>query len=86
MNYCAYMIKSESSGRHYYGHTSDLKERMKSHNSSQNRSTRGKGVWMLIGFIKCSSKSEALTIEQKLKKMKNPERDLNWFRKHGTAR
>jgi putative endonuclease len=77
MNYCAYMIKSESSGRHYYGHTSDLKDRMNSHNSSQNRFTRGKGPWIFIGFIACSSKSEAVKIERMLKKMKNPSRAIS---------
>ncbi|NBB75967.1 MAG: GIY-YIG nuclease family protein, partial [Bacteroidetes bacterium] len=74
------------SGRHYYGHTSDLKDRIKSHNSSQNRFTRGKGPWILIGFIECHSKSEAVKIEQKLKKMKNPSRAIHWLRNRGTVR
>jgi putative endonuclease len=79
------MIKSESSGRHYYGHTSDLKDRMKNHNSSQNRFTRGKGPWILIGFVPCGSKSEAMNIEQKLKKMRNPSRAIKWIQKHGSV-
>ncbi|WP_395080606.1 GIY-YIG nuclease family protein [Gracilimonas sp.] len=33
MPFYAYMIKSESSGKHYFGHTSNLEERLESHNS-----------------------------------------------------
>ncbi|MCC5942734.1 MAG: GIY-YIG nuclease family protein [Balneolaceae bacterium] len=81
MNYHAYIIKSASTNRHYYGHTSDLAERIKSHNSTQNRYTRGKGPWVLVGSIQCNSKSEAMRIEYKLKNMKNPARALNWIKK-----
>ena len=35
MSYHAYMIKSESTERYYYGHTSDLDERLISHNSKK---------------------------------------------------
>ena len=86
MSYYAYMIKSISTNRHYYGHTSDLDKRLQSHNSTQNKYTRGKGPWVLKGFVKCSSKSEATRLEQKLKRMKNPSRAFNWFRKHGSVR
>jgi len=85
MSYHAYMIKSASTNRHYYGHTSDLSERIKSHNSAQNRFTRSKGPWELVGFVECKSKSEAVRIELKLKKMKNPVRALNWLKVHGVV-
>ncbi|MFY0684073.1 MAG: GIY-YIG nuclease family protein [Balneola sp.] len=49
MSFYAYMIKSESSGKHYYGHTSDIDDRIKSHNSTQNKYTRRKGSWKLVG-------------------------------------
>ena len=86
MSYYAYMIKSTSLKKHYYGHTSDLEERIKSHNSTQNKYTRGKGPWVLKGFVKCRSKSEAIRVEQKLKGMKNPSRAFNWLRKNGSVR
>lgn len=86
MSYFAYMIKSTSTNRHYYGHSSDLDERLKSHNSTQNKYTRGKGPWILKGFVKCDSKSEAAQVELKLKRMKNPSRALNWLRNHGSVR
>jgi putative endonuclease len=83
MIYYAYMIKSESTRRHYYGHTSDLNDRLRSHNSSQNKYTRGKGPWVLQGAIACDTKGDAIKTEQKLKAMKNPARALHWIKKNG---
>ncbi|MDR9415900.1 MAG: GIY-YIG nuclease family protein [Gracilimonas sp.] len=80
------MIKSESNGKHYYGHTSDLSERMKSHNSTQNRYTRGKGPWKLVGFVEAETKGKAMKLENKLKKMKNPKRAKAWLERHGSVR
>ncbi len=82
----AYMLKSDSTNRHYYGHTSDLQQRIKSHNSTQNRYTKGKGPWKLVGYKECETKSEAIKIEQKLKGMKNPSRAYNWLKKYGAVR
>ncbi|SMO71271.1 putative endonuclease [Gracilimonas mengyeensis] len=80
------MIKSKSSGRHYYGHTSDIRERIKSHNSTQNRYTRGKEPWKLLGYKECETKAEAMKAEQKLKSMKNPNRAFQWLKKNGSVR
>lgn len=82
----AYMLKSDSSDRHYYGHTTDLQQRIKSHNSSQNKYTRGKGPWELVGYQECETKREAIKVEQKLKKMKTPSRAIGWLKKHGADR
>ncbi|MGN8225667.1 GIY-YIG nuclease family protein [Gracilimonas sp. BCB1] len=86
MSFYAYMIKSESNGKHYYGHTSDINERLKSHNSTQNKYTRGKGPWVLIGYVQTESKASAMKLENKLKKMKSPKRALAWIERHGSAR
>ena len=84
--YYVYMIKSATTGRHYYGYSSDLEKRLLSHNSSQNRFTRGKGPWNLIGYQECQSKGEAMAVEQKLKNMKNPARAYSWLKRHGAVR
>lgn len=70
----------------YYGHTSDIDARVKSHNSTQNRYTRGKGPWKLLAYKECDTRGEAMKIEEKLKRMKNPSRALNWLKKNGSAR
>ncbi len=80
------MLRSEASGRHYYGYTSDLKQRVHSHQSTQNKYTRGKGPWVLLGYARYDTKAEALRIERKLKAMKNPQKALNWLSKHGVVR
>ena len=85
MPFYAYMIKSESTSKYYYGHTSDLEKRLQSHHSTQNKYTRGKGPWKLIGHMETESKGEAMKIENKLKKMKNPKRAIAWLNKHGSA-
>ena len=86
MNYFVYMLKSISTGRHYYGHTNDLKYRLNEHSTGQSPHTKGKGPWKLIGYLKCNSRSEAMKIENKLKKMKNPSRAKNWLLKNGVVR
>jgi|AntRauTorcE11897_2_1112592.scaffolds.fasta_scaffold155283_1 putative endonuclease len=86
MAFYAYMIKSESLGRNYYGHTSNIGNRLNSHNSTQNKYTRGKGPWKLIGYKECKTKGQAMKVEQKLKDMKNPSRAYNWLKNYGTIR
>ena len=86
MSYYAYMIRSKSTGRYYYGHTSDLDERLKSHNSTQNKYTRGKGPWKLAGYVETESKGEAMKLENRLKRMKNPKRALVWLERNGSVR
>ncbi len=58
MPYFVYMLRSEASGRHYYGYTSDLKQRVQSHQSTQNKYTRGKGPWVLLGYARYDTKAE----------------------------
>lgn len=83
MPYFAYVLKSLSTGKHYYGNTSDLKKRLESHNSTQNRSTRGKGPWILIAYIEFNNKYDAILTEKKFKSYKNPSRVLNRIQKNG---
>ena len=84
MSFVAYMIRSESTGMHYYGHTSNLTQRIISHNTTQNQYTRKKGPWVLVGAVNCATQSEACNIEIKLKKMKNPQRARAWIQKRNS--
>lgn len=51
--YYAYMLRSESTKRHYYGHTSDLGQRIASHNSTQNTypGARGRGSCLVTRSV-----------------------------------
>ncbi|MFY0654047.1 MAG: GIY-YIG nuclease family protein [Cyclobacteriaceae bacterium] len=55
----AYVLKSQVSGRHYYGHSKDLDARLKSHNGGKVRSTKAHRPWEMIYYEEFKSKSEA---------------------------
>jgi predicted GIY-YIG superfamily endonuclease len=50
------------------------------HNKNRNKFTKGKGPWTLIVSFKCKSKSEAFSIESKLKAMKNPAKAIQYLK------
>ena len=54
-------------GRLYKGFTSNLKRRIKEHNSGQTKSTKGFVPWELIYFEKVNSREEARNREKYLK-------------------
>ena len=69
MTYSVYMIKSTTSVKKktYVGYTSNLKNRIKLHNSNKGaKSTRGH-KWKIIFKKKFYSKSKAMSYEYKLK-------------------
>jgi putative endonuclease len=74
-----YIIKSDL-GYFYIGNTSNLQDRLSRHNSNRNTSTAGKGKWDFIITKECSSKSEAVRLETKLKKFKNSAKALEYLR------
>ena len=68
--YFVYLIISKNNGKNisYVGYTTDLKKRVKLHNSSKGaKFTRGRH-WNLIYYKKYTSKNIALKEEYKLKK------------------
>jgi putative endonuclease len=66
-----YVIRSESSGKLYVGHTSDLDGRVRQHNNPEtNRSIytkRNRGPWCLLHSEKCASRQAATARERFLK-------------------
>lgn len=69
--FCTYILISEKSNRYYIGHTSDLSERIKVHNSGRVKSTRNKGPWKCVYFEEYSTKIEANRRELEIKKQKS---------------
>jgi len=57
--YTAYVLRSEKKGKHYYGHSKNLENRLKSHNSGKVRSTKSGRPWIVIYSEVFDSKSEA---------------------------
>ncbi len=58
-----YILKSDKDNTHYYGHTKDLKRRLKEHNSGKVRYTKGHLPYKLIYTEEFCSKSEAVKRE-----------------------
>ena len=57
--FTVYILKSETSYKHYYGHTKDLTQRLKAHNSGKVRSTKSGRPWKVIHQEEFANKSEA---------------------------
>ena len=69
--YFVYIIQSERTSKWYYGHTNDLVERLRAHNSGWNKSTMGRGPWSYIFQKWFASLEEAVKFEKQLKKLRN---------------
>jgi putative endonuclease len=66
--YIVYILFSKSSLKHYTGQTDNLENRLQRHNSGLSLSTKNGKPWNLIYSIEVSTRSEAMLLEQKIKK------------------
>lgn len=71
--YYVYILKSEITGKHYIGSTSDIETRLLYHNKGINRSTKHGVPWKLIYSEKLPNKHSALTRERQIKNYKGGE-------------
>ena len=62
--YYVYILKSLRDGRYYYGCTSNLETRLKSHNSGKVRSIKSRRPLILHYYEEFESKPEALKRER----------------------
>jgi putative endonuclease len=71
MAFWVYLLRSESTGRLYIGHTSDLQRRLREHNDPElgrrRYTRRQKGPWRLRYSEEHVSRSEAMRRERFLK-------------------
>ncbi len=72
MSYHVYILKSETSGRYYCGHTDDLERRIRQHNDPEYRSDattrRFKGPWILVWSEEHGNRGSAMIMERTIKK------------------
>jgi putative endonuclease len=71
-----YIIESLTTGKWYYGSTSNLDRRLDGHNSGLNVSTRNRGPWKFIFVRQFKNKKEAVEFEMYLKRLKNKDHDV----------
>ena len=66
--YIVYILYSISASKYYTGQTDNLENRLKRHNSGLSLSTKSGKPWGLIYHIGFPTRSEAMNLEQKIKK------------------
>ena len=70
--YQVYILQSRSNGRYYCGYTSNLGQRLKSHNDPAYRLTRTTkvipGPWEIVWTSERLTRPEAIMLEKKIKK------------------
>ncbi len=62
-----YVLRSRSNGWLYIGMTNDVDRRLREHNEGRNRSTKGKGPFLLVHTETFPTRVEARAREKKLK-------------------
>lgn len=71
-----YIIQSEKDNSYYTGISKDIEKRLKAHNSNKGaKRTKGRGPWVIIWESGILSKSDALKLEYKIKKMKKSDKE-----------
>jgi len=75
-----YAIESEAEKRIYIGHTNNIDNRLKYHNSGYVKSTLKDIPWRIVALEKTESKDQARWIERSLKKSLG--KRLKWLDKN----
>ncbi|MEY5047552.1 MAG: hypothetical protein RLZZ175_911 [Bacteroidota bacterium] len=72
--YFFYILYSTSNDKYYVGHTSNLVERLRKHNSNHKGFTGNINDWKVVYSEQYSSKSEAFAREREVKAWKSRKR------------
>lgn len=68
--YSVYIIQSEKKSKYYIGHTSNIVDRLKHHNSGANKSTRYQAPWRIVHEEQYATKQEVWLCERQIKSYK----------------
>ena len=71
MTYWVYILRSESSGRFYVGHTNDLEDRLLRHNEGRVQVTKNRGPWHLVYREEFPTREAAVARERAIKGRKS---------------
>ena len=66
-----YILHSQERDRFYIGQCSALETRMAAHLNGQTKSTHGVSDWEVVFLQRSESRSEAMRLEQRIKKTKS---------------
>ena len=62
-----YILYSKRIGKYYVGQTKNLVRRLGDHNAGKTRYMKSGIPWELIYYLECTTRSEAVKIERKIK-------------------
>ena len=82
MKFYFYILYSNSIDKFYIGHTSDIQERIRKHNSNHKGFTGHKNDWQLAYFEEYDSKSEAYERERQVKSWKSRAKIISLIEKN----
>ena len=68
MNYVVYILFSATLRKYYVGSTENFERRILQHNTGRGNFTSKGMPWTTIRLIECSSRTEAVNLERKIKK------------------
>ncbi len=71
MSYFFYILYSEYFEKYYIGHTSNIDDRIRKHNTNHNGFTGGKNDWILVYSEVFETKTEAYARERQVKNWKS---------------
>ena len=80
--YFVYIIESLVNNRYYIGQTENLESRIDRHNKGLNKSTKVYKPWELRWWNEYETRSEAVIIETKLKRIKKREGIRSFVKKN----
>ena len=76
--FCVYILKSEKDGKHYYGSSGDINERLNYHNAGKVRSTKSRIPLKLHYIETFDTRSEAVKREYFFKSIDG----YNWLKQN----
>ena len=82
MAFFVYILYSKKFDQYYVGQTNNMESRLQLHNSGFNKSTAPYVPWRLICKIEKEFRTEAMTLEKKLKNL-NREKLQKFIAKYG---
>ena len=71
MPFQLYILRSQSTGRFYVGHTENLTKRIFEHNSNRTPSIKNRGPWELFYSETYDTRRQAARRERQIKSMKS---------------
>ena len=71
MAYFVYILQSETTGRHYAGHSEYPRKRLAEHNANKTVSIKNRGPWKIVYTEEFATRGEAMSRENQIKRMKS---------------